>query len=31
VIPYEVIPLDYNCGLIEYLKDTLTIDEMRKK
>ena len=31
VVPYEVIPLGHNCGIIEFLKDALTIDELRKK
>lgn len=31
VIPYEVIPLGHNCGVIEFLKDTITMDELRKK
>jgi phosphatidylinositol 4-kinase len=31
VVPSEVVPLGQNYGLIEYLKDTLTIDEIRKR
>ena len=31
IIPYEVMPLSHNYGIIEFLKDTITIDELYRK
>ena len=31
VIPYEVLPLDKDSGIIEFMKDAITIDELRKR
>jgi phosphatidylinositol kinase/protein kinase (PI-3 family) len=31
VIPYQVLPLDHSSGVIEFLKDAITIDGLRKR
>jgi phosphatidylinositol 4-kinase len=29
--PYEVLPLSHEAGIIEFVKDAITIDQLRKK
>lgn len=29
--PYEVLPLSHDSGIIEFMKDAITIDQLRKK
>ena len=29
--PYEVLPLSHNSGIIEFIRDAITIDQLRKK
>jgi phosphatidylinositol 4-kinase len=31
LLPYEVLPLSHEAGIIECVKDAITIDELRKK
>lgn len=31
LLPYEVLPLSHDSGIIECMKDAITIDELRKK
>lgn len=31
LIPYEVLPLGKDSGIIEFLKDAITIDSLRKR